>query len=86
MLSLEGFFHFLDFNKAFDSVEHPFVFNTLNYFGFGHKFIHSIGVLYNDTNSSATLEHGTCSTFGVSWGVRQGCNSSLLLFIWWWNY
>lgn len=47
----EGFVLFLDFYKAFDSVEHPFILNTLNYFGFGQKFINLINMLYKDINS-----------------------------------
>lgn len=34
----DGFMLFLDFYKAFDSVEHTFIFETLNQFGFGNRF------------------------------------------------
>lgn len=81
VLAEEGFILFLDFYKAFDSVEHPFILTTLNYFGFGQKFINLIGMLYKDINSCVALEQGTCPRFQVNRGIRQGCNSSPLLFI-----
>jgi len=76
-----GFIVFLDFYKAFDSVEHPFILETLKHFGFGLKFSNLISLLYNDINSCVSLEHGTCSRFAVKRGIRQGCNCSPLLFI-----
>ncbi len=33
-----GFILFLDFCKAFDRVEHPFILDTLQHFGFGESF------------------------------------------------
>lgn len=77
----QGFIIFLDFYKAFDSVEHPFILDTLNYFGFGQKFTNLISVLYSDINSCVSLEHGTCPRFPIKRGIRQGCNSSPLLFL-----
>lgn len=86
VLSMEGFVVLLDFYKSFDSVEHPFILNTLNDFCFGHKFINLIGMLYNDINSSVAIEHGTCRRFRLNRGIRQGCNSSPLLFFLVQNY
>lgn len=34
----DGFILFLDFYKAFDSMEHPFIFQFLKLLGFGNKF------------------------------------------------
>lgn len=81
MVQERGFILFLDFYKAFDSVEHSFILKTLDYFGFGRKFIDMIGMLYNGINSSVALGHGTCSRFEIRRGIRQGCGSSPLLFI-----
>ena len=38
-------------------------------------------MLYRDINSCVALEHGTCTRIQVNGGIRQGCNSSPLLFI-----
>ena len=77
----DGFIFFLDFFKAFDTVEHPFMLKTLDRFGFGGKFVKVVGMLYNDINSSVSLPNGTSSRFNVSRGIRQGCPCSPLLFI-----
>lgn len=81
MIQEKGFILFLDFYKAFDSVEHSFILKTLYHFGFGNRFINMIGMSYNGINSSVALGHGTCSRFEVKRGIRQGCGSSPLLFI-----
>lgn len=39
MIEDKGFILFLDFKKAFDTVEHPFMVHTLKAFGFGNCFI-----------------------------------------------
>ena len=38
-------------------------------------------MLYNGINSSVALGHGTGSRFEIKKEIRQGCSSSLLLFI-----
>lgn len=81
ILQERGYILFLDFYKAFDSVEHTFILKTLQSFGFGEGFVNVIEMLYNGINSSVLLEHGTCSRFEVNRGIRQGCSSSPLLFI-----
>lgn len=81
MFDENGFIFFLDFYKAFDSVEHTFIFETLKHLGFGKKFGNFIRILYKDINSSVMLSHGTCSRFNIKRGIRQGCGSSPLLFI-----
>ena len=77
----DGFILFLDFCKVFDRVEHPFILDTLQHFGFGDGFREFINMLYNDINSSVSLPFGTCSRFEVRRGIRQGCPASPLLFI-----
>jgi len=44
----DGFLLFLDFYKAFDSVEHPFILSALEHLGFGVKFREFVGGLYRD--------------------------------------
>ncbi len=75
----DGFILFLDFCKAFDRVEHPFILDTWQHFGFGECFREIIRMLYSDINSSVLS--GTCSRFEVKRGIRQGCPASPLLFI-----
>ncbi|XDV33381.1 hypothetical protein PO909_003805 [Leuciscus waleckii] len=72
---------FLDFYKAFDSIEHGFIFKTLEKFGFGNLFIRAVKTLYVNGNSSIKLKHGTSPRFELQRGIRQGCPISPYLFI-----
>lgn len=72
---------FLDFYKAFDSVEHPFIFKALQMFGFGEYFSCAIKTLYKNGNSCIKLKHGTSRRFCLSRGIRQGCPVSPYLFL-----
>ncbi len=72
---------FLDFYKAFDSIEFPFILKSLSSFGFGPNFINAIQILYNNANASIKLQHGTTHRFNVERGIRQGCPISPYLFL-----
>lgn len=63
LIKEDGFIFFLDFQKAFDSVEHLFIVNTLRHFGFGNKFLDMIIMLHTDINSCVSLSEGTCPRF-----------------------
>lgn len=77
----DGLILFLDFYKAFDTVEHGFMMDTLKYFGFGECFREVIVMFYKDINSAVILPTGTCKRFTVNRGIRQGCPASPLIFI-----
>uniref|UniRef100_A0A3Q3ASU9 Reverse transcriptase domain-containing protein n=1 Tax=Kryptolebias marmoratus TaxID=37003 RepID=A0A3Q3ASU9_KRYMA len=77
----KGFILFLDFYKAFDMLEHQFLFKVLQMFGFGPNFCRIIECFYNGTTSSVALPHGTSPRFTINRGVKQGCNISPFLFI-----
>ncbi len=81
LIEEDEFILFLDFYKAFDTLEHSFIFQTLEHFGFGPKFINIVRMLYKDINSSVALTQSSCSRFSVKRGIRQGCGCSPLLFI-----
>ncbi len=70
---------FIDFYKAFDTIEHYIMFKVIAFFGFGMFFQKAIQTLYNGCNSSVQLTHGTCPRFNMSRGIRQGCPISPLL-------
>lgn len=55
----ESFILFLDFYKAFDSIEHNFIYKTLDKFGFGDFFCKTIRTLYTKGNRSIKLKSGT---------------------------
>lgn len=53
---------FLDFCKAFHSVEHQFLFQSLQTFGFGERFVSFVKMLYKDTSSLVMLFPNTTTT------------------------
>lgn len=81
MIENEGFILFLDFFKAFDTLEHNFLFQSLEYFGFGNGFCNFVKTCYKDINSVVALPSGTTTHFPIQVGVRQGCPISPYLFI-----
>lgn len=81
MVEEGGLMLFVDFYKAFDTVEHPFILQSLKKFGFGDFFSSAIKSLYNNSNSSIRLPGGMSPRFNVSRGIRQGCPASPYLFL-----
>ncbi len=72
---------FLDFRKAFDTVSHNFIFDSLKFFGFRQYFIKSVKTMYCGSNSSIKLANGTSPRFEINRGIRQGCPISAFLFL-----
>ena len=79
--NLEGVLLFLDYQKAFDSIEWNFMNLALEKFGFGHNFINSVKMLYKNANNSIINNGWVSNSFSVSRGIRQGCPISALLYI-----
>ena len=48
---IDGILFSADFEKAFDSIEHPFILATLESFGFGPQSLHWIRVILNNGES-----------------------------------
>ena len=79
--NIPGIALFLDFKKAFDTIEWDFINNCLKIFNFGSDIQNWFKVLYNNVNSCA-LNNGYASEFfSLERGVRQGCPLSGLLFV-----
>ncbi len=74
-------FFFLDFYKAFDTIEHQFLLKSLKLFGFGDAFVDTIAIFYNGINSSVVIHFNTSNRFDILCGVRQGCPISPFLFL-----
>lgn len=81
LVSDNRFILFLDFYKAFDTVEHQFIFHSLEKFGFGTFFCKAVKTLCANGNSSIKLKHGTTPRFNLKRGIRQGCPISPYLFL-----
>ena len=72
---------FLDFQKAFDSIEWEYLKAALKAFNFGPNLLNWIDVLYNEASSCVINNGHSTSFFHLQRGVRQGCPLSGLLFI-----
>ncbi len=70
----------LDQEKAFDRVDHVFLFDTLNDFGFGEKFISRIKLLYTGATCMIKMGGGLSIPINVKRGIRQGCPLSGQLY------
>lgn len=77
---LAGMLLFIDFEKAFDSIEWNFIVKTLEKFKFG-EFIDWVKLLYNNISSCIINIGITSPYFTLSRGVRQGDPLSGYLFI-----
>ena len=51
---LSGILFSADFEKVFDSIEHPFIFATLQSFGFGPEFIQGLRTSLKGVESCVT--------------------------------
>ncbi len=76
-----GIFLFLDFQKAFDSLEWPFMFKVLEKFKFKPMFINWVKALYNQPEAVIKNNGWISEPFRLKRGIRQGCSLSALLFI-----
>ena len=78
---ISGIFLFVDFEKAFDSIEWSFINNTLELFNFGASIRKWFSVLYNGGETAVMNAGYMTDYFQISRGVRQGCPLSPFLFI-----
>ena len=78
---MSGILVAIDFEKAFDSLDHTYLFKVLNVFNFGPSFIQWIRTLYSNVSSCIINNGFTSDYFAVGRGVRQGDPLSPLLFI-----
>ena len=71
---------FLDFEKAFDSIEWTWLFASLEARGLPPFFVNIIRMLYDSPRASLIINGFRAHPFTVGRGVRQGCPLSPLLF------
>ena len=69
---IEAILFSADFEKAFDSIEHPFLFAVLKSFGFGAGFIQWIRTFFNNAESCVMNNGNSTGYFPLERGTLQG--------------
>ncbi|CAH2299322.1 Hypothetical predicted protein [Pelobates cultripes] len=71
----------LDQSKAFDRVDHRYLWSVLRKYGLPGKFVNWIITLYRGAESFALVNGWRGRAFRIRSGVRQGCPLSPLLYV-----
>ena len=74
------FVAFIDFKKAYDTVDRKILLKTLHDSGVQGKFLSNILSMYNRVSYSIKLKNGTMNPIPSNLGLKQGCPLSPLLF------
>jgi hypothetical protein len=80
-LGKSGYLISLDARKAYDSVSHKFIGETLLHYGFDRKFVDIFKVLYNDISTKVIVNGFLSKSIKIGRGVKQGDALSCSLFI-----
>ena len=78
---ISGYLMTIDFQKAFDSLNHKFLLAVLQKYGFGDDFIDWVKILLKDSESCVLNGGHTTKYFPLQRGARQGDPISAYLFI-----
>ena len=70
----------LDFQHAFDSIAHEYMFTILRSYGLSHHFVTLLQHLYTDTISYIQINGHLHGPIPIRRGVRQGCPLSMALY------
>ncbi|KAH9119410.1 hypothetical protein AeMF1_007872, partial [Aphanomyces euteiches] len=79
--SEEAYAMFLDFEKAYDRVNHNFMYQVLKKFNVGDQFINWVKLLYKNTKVSLNINGELTQPFYPTRGVKQGDPLSSMLFV-----
>ena len=79
-LGLSTFLSFIDFQKAFDSIDRNLLFFKLSQIGISGKFYNAIKAMYSNPRSKILLNEYETDFFECPIGVKQGDNISATLF------
>jgi hypothetical protein len=71
----------LDAKKAFDSVDHSYIEETLVAYGFGETYIRTFRTLYKDLTARIMVNGFTSEAIRIERGVKQGDALSCAIFI-----
>ncbi len=72
---------YVNLKKAYDSVDHEMLYNTLENFGFDQKTVQIIKAMNTGNTCEVITAWGKTDAYPIECGVRQGCPLSPLLFM-----
>ena len=72
--------NFIDFEKAFDSVHRPALWNILRHYGIPSKMVDIIKMLYSSFHAKVICGNQLSDDLSINTGVKQGCILSPFLF------
>ena len=79
--NIDGVLFAADIEKAFDSIEHSFIFAVLKKFGFGDDFLQWIETFLFDASSCVMNNNFSTEYFKIDLGTRQGDPLSAYILI-----
>lgn len=71
---------FIDFRKAFDSIDRNLLWHKLSDIGMSTKMLSALKSLYSDISCCVRVNGFLTDWFNVNTGLRQGCSLSTVLF------
>jgi hypothetical protein len=71
----------VDFNKAFDSVEHACIESVLKFFNFGDRMIGMVKTILRNRQARVKVEDGLSDPFNIERSTPQGDRASPYIFI-----
>ena len=71
----------LDAQKAYDSVDHVYISNTLKAYGFPDNFVSAVNILHSNLQAQVQVNGFLSNSFPINRGVKQGDALSCALFI-----
>lgn len=63
---------FVDFTKAFDSIEHPFLWQSLKNNNINEKFIRVVKKIYDNSEAQVRIDNDVGRKFKIRRGIKQG--------------
>jgi len=79
--NLKAFFISLEFEKAFDSVNHEWLYTVLKKMNFPNSFLKIVESLYTNATSEILINGHLTKPIKMEKGIRQGDTLSLFLFL-----
>ncbi len=77
----EGYLVLMDQQKAFDRVNHTYLFKVLSHLGITGDFLEITKTIYYNITSQILVNGKLTDKIEIKRGVRQGCPYSMLLFV-----